>query len=161
MLPEEPFEPGTELINMVELHLLFGLLRVDPVLLLGIRTFEDSLIFMETVIGKGAPFGNLAIPDILKCFGCRMSGSDILQADLVRRIRSDGCSFLPFDWMFLSSSDPCRSFRKGSDRFHRSRSPHPKELAIYRPFPQIRENFSYTSSRYSCLPMLPWLRRLR
>lgn len=63
---------------MVELHLLFGLLRVDPVLLLGIRTLEGSLISMKTVMGKGAPFGNLAFPGILKCLGCRMSGSDIL-----------------------------------------------------------------------------------
>lgn len=101
MLPEEPFDPGTELIDMVGLHLLFGLLRVDPVLLLGIRTFESSLIFMETVIGKGAPFGDLAIPGILKCFGCRMSGSDILQADLVRRIRSDGYSFLLIGYSVL------------------------------------------------------------
>ena len=101
MLPEEPFNSGTELIDMVELHLLFVLLRVDPVLLLGIRTFEDSLIFMETVMGKGAPFGNLAIPDILKCFGCRMSGSDILQADLVRRIRSDSYSFLLIGYSVL------------------------------------------------------------
>lgn len=80
---------------MVELHLLFGLQRVDPVLLLGIRTFESSLISMKTVMGKGAAFGNLSFPGILKCLGCRMSGPDILQADLVRRIRSDGCSFLP------------------------------------------------------------------
>ena len=161
MLPEEPFEPGTELINMVELHLLFGLLRVDPVLLLGIRTFADSLISMETVVGKGAAFGNLSFAGILKCLGCRMYGSNILQADLVRRIRSDGCSFLPFDWMFLSSSDPCRSFRRGSDMFRRFEPHLPKGPSFYRPFQQIREGCSYTSSRYSCLPMLPWLRRLR
>ena len=101
MLPEEPFDPGTELIDMIELYLLFGLLRVDPVLLLGIRTFEGSLISMETVVSKGAAFGNLAVPGILKCLGCRMSGSDILQAHLVRRIRSDGYSFLLIGYSFL------------------------------------------------------------
>ena len=161
MLPDEPFDPGTELIDMAELHLLFVLLRVGPVLLLGIRIFEGSLISMETVMGKCAAFGNLSFPGILKCLGCRMSGPNILQADLVRRIRSDGCSFLPFDWMFLSSSDSCRSFRRGSDIFRRFEPHLPKEPSFYQPFQQIREGCSYTSSRYSCLPMLPWLRRLR
>ena len=96
MLSEEPFDPGTELIDMVELYLLIGLLRVDPVLLLWIRTFEGSLISMKTVMGKGAAF-----PVLLKCLGCRMPGPDILQAHLVRRIRSDGYSFLLIGYSFL------------------------------------------------------------
>jgi len=37
--------------ELAELPLLFGLQRVDPVLLLGIRTFKGSLISMETVVG--------------------------------------------------------------------------------------------------------------
>ena len=86
---------------MVELYLLIGLLRVDPVLLLWIRTFEGSLISMKTVMGKGAAFGNLAFSVLLKCLGCRMSGPDILQAHLVRRIRSDGYSFLLIGYSLL------------------------------------------------------------
>ena len=49
MLPEEPFDFGTEPIDMTELPLLFGLQRVVPVLLLEIRTFKGSMISMETV----------------------------------------------------------------------------------------------------------------
>jgi hypothetical protein len=74
MLSKKPFDPGKELIDRVKRLLLFRFQQVDLVLFLGILTFEGLLIFMETVVGKGAAFGNLPFPGILKCLGCRSLG---------------------------------------------------------------------------------------